>query len=333
MAADRGNPAVVVVGASAGGIEALTTLVRGLPEHFGAAIAVVLHMPASGTSVLPAILDRASELPAKAATDGEPIQAGRIYVAPVDHHLIVNPGELALSHGPRENGHRPSIDTLFRTAAATYGARTIGVILSGTLDDGAAGLALIKQAGGIAIVQDPDDAVYGGMPRAALQRTDVDHVVTVRELPRLLAELVGGGDPADVPAAVGAPDPTVDIPVDRDVASGLICPECGGALWPVEEAGVPRFRCRIGHAYSEDTLVDEQGVMLENALWSALRVLEERVQLLRRMAARAMTSGHTRSSEAFLAKAHDAERQAEIIRAGVLPVAADVASTSEDVAS
>lgn len=333
MGADARNPAVVVVGASAGGIEALTTFVRGLPEDFAAAVVVVLHLPASGTSVLPAILDRASALPATAAADGEPLEAGRIYVAPADHHLIVNPGELALSHGPRENGHRPSIDTLFRTAAATYGAQVIGVILSGTLDDGAAGLALVKEAGGTAIVQDPADAVYGGMPRAALQRTTVDHVVAVRDLPRLLADLVDGDVSAVLAQPTTFPDPIVGIDVSRDAATGLICPDCGGALWEVDEAGVPRYRCRIGHAYSPDTLVDSQGALLENALWSALRVLEERVDLLHRMAARAEAGGHTGSARTFRAKAHDAGRQAEIIRAGVLPVPADVASTGEDVAS
>lgn len=332
MDANARHPAVVVVGASAGGIEALTTLARGLPEGFPAAVVVVLHLPPSGTSVLPAILDRVSALPVTAALDGEPLHTGHIYVAPPDHHLIVSPGELALSRGPRENGHRPSVDTLFRTAAATYGNLVIGVVLSGALDDGAAGLALIGRAGGTTVVQDPDDAVYGSMPRAAMERTDVDHVVPVRELPRLLSELVDGGAPTvlvPMPTMSGA---TVEIDQD-DPATGLICPECGGALWEVDEAGVTRFRCRIGHAFSEDTLLDEQGVLLESALWASLRVLEERVDLLRRMAARAEASGLARSAATFLSQARDAERQAEIIRAGVLPLAIDVASTGEDVAS
>jgi two-component system, chemotaxis family, protein-glutamate methylesterase/glutaminase len=331
-AAASSHPSLIVVGASAGGIEALTTLVGGLPGGFPAAIAVVLHLPPSGTSVLPAILDRASPLPATAASDGDQLRPGHVFVAPSDHHLIVNPGELALSHGPRENGHRPSIDTLLRTAAGSYGEQVIGVILSGTLDDGAAGLALIKRAGGIAIVQDPDDALYDGMPRAALERTEVDHVAAVRDIPRLLVETVRGrvdrANPRPDP-----PDTIVHAPIGHgDVATGFICPECGGALWEVDEAGVSRFRCRIGHAFSEETLVDEQGEMLENALWSALRVLEERAELLQRMAARSQASGHERAARNFTTKSGDALRQAEIIRAGVLPVAVDVTPTGEDVA-
>lgn len=333
MATTEPRPSLVVVGASAGGIEALTTLVRGLPDDFPAAVVVVLHLPASGTSVLPTILDRASALPAVAATEGAELRGGRIYVAPADCHLVVNRGELALSRGPRENGHRPSIDALFRTAAASYGPQAIGIVLSGTLDDGAAGLAVIKQEGGIAVVQDPEDALYDGMPRAAIERTEVDHVLAVRDMPHLLVDLVDGADPdPDVQQGVSI-DPVVDAPVGSDLATALICPECGGALWEVAEAGVPRFRCRIGHAYSEDTLLDEQGNALENALWAALRGLKERAELLHRMAVRAADAGHAASADTFRAKAYDAERRAEIVRAGVLPTALDVTSTHEDLLS
>jgi two-component system chemotaxis response regulator CheB len=333
MAAAQPRPSLVVVGASAGGIEALTELVRGLPGDFPAPIAVVLHLPTGGTSVLPSILDRATALSAVAATEGAELQGGHIYVAPTDCHLVVNRGELALSRGPRENGHRPSIDALFRTAATSYGPQVIGVVLSGTLDDGAAGLAVIKQQGGVAVVQDPQDALYDGMPQAAIDRTDVDHVLAVRDIPRLLVDLVDGGQPDPVLQSLTEVDPIVDAPAGRDVATGLICPDCGGALWEVDEAGVPRFRCRIGHAYSEDTLLDEQGNALENALWAALRGLEERAELLHRLAGRAARTGHETSAQTFRAKADDAERQAEIVRAGVLPPALDVSSTGEDAVS
>src|SRR5207244_2427388 len=159
---------IIVVGASAGGVEALATLVRGLPADLPAAVFVVLHVPPHGTSVLPQILTRAGRLPAKHAVDGEAIQAGRIYVAPPDHHLLVKPGYVRVAHGPRENGHRPAVDALFRTAARTYGHRVAGVVLTGVLDDGTAGLIAVKLRGGAALVQHPDDALYDGMPRSAL---------------------------------------------------------------------------------------------------------------------------------------------------------------------
>lgn len=215
----------------------------------------------------------------------------------------------------------------------SYGSRVIGVVLSGTLDDGAAGLAHIKECGGTAVVQDPDDALYRGMPDAAIERVAVDHVLPVREMPRLLSDLVSGSPPEPVLQAADPPDPVIPAPVGGNDATGFICPECGGALWEVDEAGVTRYRCRIGHAFSTDTLVDEQGQELENALWAALRALEERAELMHRLSARASNGGRNRSARAFTHKARDAERQAEIIRAGVLPMALDVAAGSEDVPS
>jgi two-component system chemotaxis response regulator CheB len=330
MAADRQHP-VVAIGASAGGVQALSALVGELPEDFPAAVAVVLHLPASGTSVLPAILNRAGPLPAIAVTDGEALAPGRIYVAPPDQHLIVGLGELTLSHGPRENGHRPAIDTLFRTAALSYGERTIGVVLSGSLDDGAAGLAVIGGHGGTTIVQNPDDAAYRGMPDAALAATEVDHVVTLRDLPALLIRLVGGSAPLHA-VRLRPPDPVPQTSLDEDRASGLICPECGGALWAVDENGVHRFRCRIGHSFSEETLSELQGADVEAALWAALRALEERGTLLRHMGRRADEAGHPRTAARFREKAADVDHQAEIVRSGVLPMSVHVGAGDETVA-
>jgi len=291
-----------------------------------------MHLPPQGSSVLPAILSRASKLPALPVVDGEALAPGHIYVCPPDHHVVVGRQELALTHGPRENGHRPAIDVLFRTAALSYGPAAIGVILSGTLDDGAAGLAVIKQHGGIAVVQDPEDAAYAGMPRAALERVEADHVCPLRDLGPLLARLAGG-DPSPALAGAAMPDPLLEVPIPEEHASGFICPDCGGALWAVDEGGVPRYRCRVGHAFSEDSLLSVQGDEVESALWAALRSLEERAALLRRIARRAEDTGNLKSAASFVTKAVDAERQAEIIRAGVLPAPLDIGASDENVAS
>src|SRR3954447_12243341 len=192
----------IVLRASAGGVEALSRLVAALPEDFPAAVAIVLHVAPSGTSLLPEILDRASLLPVRAARDGDPVAAGRVLVAPPDRHLVVQEDTFALRHGPRENGHRPAIDALFSSAAGAYGPRTIGVVLTGTLDDGSDGLATIKLRGGRAVVQDPEDALYAGMPANAIARTAVDHVVPLADIPRLLGELA-----ADETALTALPDP------------------------------------------------------------------------------------------------------------------------------
>jgi two-component system chemotaxis response regulator CheB len=330
------TPCLIVVGASAGGVEALSELVRGLPADLPAAVAIVLHVAPAGTSVLPAILNRAGELEARAARDGDRIRPGRIYVAPPDRHLVVEDGMLALRHGPRENGHRPAVDRLFTSAAEAYGPRTIGVVLTGTLDDGAAGLAAIKLRGGRAVVQDPKDALHSGMPASAIARTEVDHVVALRDIAGLLAELAGGGrdmtDPPPEPQRHSeAPGPELDAAPEMPAgdASGLSCPECGGSLWYLVEGGTPRFRCRIGHAYSEESLLDQHSRSLEVALWTALRALEERAALLRRMAHRAQVAGHSHSAHTFRGQAGDLDANAAVIRDHVVPTTLSTADSAE----
>jgi len=332
MTTNAQNRSLVVVGASAGGVEALTELVKNLPARFPAAVLVVLHVPPWGRSVLPGILDRAAKLVARAAVDGDAISPGCIYVAPPDEHLLVHDGRLVLRRGPRENGHRPAIDPLFLTASEAYGPEVVGVILSGTLDDGAAGLAAIKSHGGVAVVQDPDDAVYPGMPTHALERVAADHVAPVAELGMVLVDLVGeplpaatvsGGDtptPGDEPTPAEAPrelDAGPSMPAGEAV--GLSCPECGGSLWYIGEAGTERFRCRIGHAYSERSLVETHGRALEVALWTALRALEERAGLMRRMARRARDGGHAHTAESFVAQAVELDEHAHTIREHIVP--------------
>jgi two-component system chemotaxis response regulator CheB len=321
---------VVVIGASAGGVEALQAVVSRLPAGLPVTLLVVLHVPRSAPSALPRILDRAGPLPAQAAVDGERLRRRRIYVAAVDHHLLVIDGRVRLSRGPSENGHRPAVDPLFRSAARAYGPSVAGVVLSGSRDDGAAGLLAIKRAGGTAIVQDPADALHPSMPLAALERVAVDHVVPAAKIGDLLAELVGtevdddGPSPdtdlldAEVAMANRAPLTTDETDA---VPAGYGCPQCGGALYEIDEAPVPRYRCRVGHAWSPDSLLDEQAIATESALWMALRALEEKSSLGRRMAA----SG----AERYRVVADDAEHAAQLIRDLIARIGDAAAASAE----
>jgi two-component system, chemotaxis family, protein-glutamate methylesterase/glutaminase len=324
---------VIVVGASAGGVEALGQLVRGLPTGLDAAVFVVLHVSPHGTSVLPRILSRSGPLPAAHAADGEPIRPGRIYVAPPDYHMLLKNGHVKLAHGPSENSHRPAVDPLFRTAARRYGRRVVGVVLSGVLDDGTAGLLAIKERGGIAVVQHPEDALYSGMPENALNHVAVDHAVPAAALGPLLARLAAEPLPPDD----GDP-PSHEMDMETDMAelelealqdfdrpgqpSGFACPECGGALWELRDGELIRYRCRVGHAFSPDTLLAEQSDALEAALWSALRALEERAALAHRMAARADQRGHALIAEKFRVQVRECEAHAGLIRKIILGRAA-----------
>jgi two-component system chemotaxis response regulator CheB len=292
---------VIVVGASAGGVQSLQALVAQLPPELPASVLVVLHLMSSGTSVLHDILDRAGPLPATPARDGEQLERGHIYVAPPDFHLLLRGPNIHLSAGPRENGHRPAIDPLFRSAARAYGPRVIGVILSGTLDDGTDGLRLIKQRGGATVVQDPADALYGDMPRNAIRDVDPDRIVPLAGMGAVLFHLIDA--PLDSTAAADAAveDPEdqaidlVEVEFGRDDIEGdptlLTCPDCGGVMLEREEGGVVRFACQVGHSYSPESFEDEQGEALESALWTAIRTLDERADLLRRMARRAGRHG------------------------------------------
>ena len=257
---------IIVVGASAGGVEALSGLAESLPADLPAAVFVVLHLPPDARSLLPQILDRAGPLPAAHPADGAPIEHGRIYVAPPDHHLLVHRGTVRVVRGPRENGHRPAVDPLFRTASLAYGARVAGVVLSGALDDGTSGLIVIKRRGGISIIQDPAEAAFPSMPVSALENDHVDYSLPAAEIGPLLAELARtpvqeeGG--TDVPnethreaAMAELQSGAVHDPNRPGTASGFTCPECHGALWELQEDGLLRFRCRVGHAFSAESLL------------------------------------------------------------------------------
>jgi two-component system chemotaxis response regulator CheB len=313
---------MVVVGASAGGIEALCQLVRGLPPEFPGSLFIVVHFPSSASSTLPQILSRAGSLPARHATDGEAVEPGRIYVARPDCHLILRDGHLHLTRGPKENGARPAVDPLFRSAARSYGSQVIGIVLSGNLNDGTSGLQAIKQAGGVAMAQSLETALYPGMPQSAMEHVAVDYVLPPAEMPPILSELAEAADEAlEVPAMTpdeSAPDIDEFGLVDRHVQPGtpstMSCPECHGVLWEAKDEELVQFRCRVGHAYSPEALLAHQAENLEAALWTALRALEENSALAKRLAARANSRGHNRSAASFTEQAMDAEHHASVIR-------------------
>lgn len=314
---------LVVVGASAGGVEALRSLVALLPLDFPAAVLVVLHIPSTGTSALPAILGRAGPLPARHARDGDSLEAGQILIAPPDRHLIVYDGAVALSRGPQENGHRPAIDVLFRSAARARGARVVGVVLSGALDDGAAGSVAIVSRGGACVVQDFDEALHDSMPRAAHAAVPAGKVAPIAEIPTLLAALLDQTVEHDPPpselmkqeAAMADLDPVVVHDHERPgTPSGFACPDCHGALFEIVEGSLTRYRCRVGHAWSPESLVARQTVDLESALWMALRSLEEKATLSRTLGSNALDRGHGLTAERFDESADEALKAAELLR-------------------
>jgi two-component system chemotaxis response regulator CheB len=288
-------PYVVVIGASAGGIPALLQIVRGLPARFPAAVCVVMHTAPLAESRLPEVLSRAGSLPAKHAVSGETIAPEQIYVAPPDHHVLVRPGVLEVTRGPRENRSRPAIDPLFRSAARSYGSRVIGVILSGALHDGAAGLLAIEARGGATIVQDPADAAIAGMPLSALRMVDADHVLPAEEIAGVLARLVLERGVRTTVGAVMADEERIERTIDVDFLeqgndtregepSVYTCPDCGGTLWQDGLSERLWFRCHVGHAYAPEVLLGQKSEELEAALWTSARLLRERATLSRQLA-------------------------------------------------
>jgi two-component system, chemotaxis family, protein-glutamate methylesterase/glutaminase len=314
---------VIVIGASSGGVEVLTKLLGRLPPDFPAAVFVVLHVRPDAPSYLPAILNRVGGLPVSHAVDREPIRRGRVYVAPPGFQTYVQRGHIGVVRGPRENLHRPAIDPLFRTAAHNYGERVIGIILSGSMDDGAAGLLAVKRAGGIAVVQDPSDAQFPDMPTNAMERADADYCVRVEDLAPLLTSLVKKDDGTPVlPAEVALEtyqeaEQPIEAMTSEELGppSAFTCPDCQGTLFEIEEGGVVRFRCRVGHAYSAEAMDKAQREAAERAMWSALRALEERSGLMRKLADHADRRGHTAVATMFLERATEVDRDVDAIRA------------------
>lgn len=279
---------IIVIGASAGGVEAIRTIVADLPVDLDAAVFVTLHIGAH-RSDLPWLLGRAGSLPAAHPVDGDLIRAGHIYVAPPDHHMIVEAGRITLTKGPRENWARPAIDPLFRSAARAYGPAVIGVILTGGLNDGTAGMFEIKAKGGTSIVQDPAEALTPNMPQSVIDNVEVDHTVSVNDIGALLVRLVRGNRGARPIEAHTVGDSqehgmTAEFTLNLPVA--ITCPDCGGALRRSELGTLTQFSCHIGHVYTAEVMLAAQFLQMERALETALRSLGERADLCRQMVAK-----------------------------------------------
>ncbi|SEH65285.1 two-component system, chemotaxis family, response regulator CheB [Mycolicibacterium rutilum] len=309
---------VVAVGASAGGVEALTRLVANLPQDAPYAVLVVLHMPPEAPSVLPKILDRAGPLPAEPATDGSALKPGHIYVCVPDRHLMVADGHILLSEGPTENGRRPAVNALFRSVALSFGPHAVGVLLSGVLDDGVLGAAAIRSRGGTTIVQRPDDAMFPAMPTNAIDAGVADHQVTASDIGPLLMKLLE----REIEVRDMEPDNTMDlenrIAMGRRFStsfdseelgphSGYVCPDCNGSLI---EVGPSSYRCRVGHAWTADALLKARDDEIEGALWVALRSLREKAKMSRRLAD---TVGPGGMQERYLQTAEEADRAATVL--------------------
>jgi two-component system, chemotaxis family, protein-glutamate methylesterase/glutaminase len=331
---DLANRDLIVIGASAGGLEALQALLGTLPVDLNAAVLVVLHTSIHAGSMLANILKRAGRLPVVHPPDRTRMRKGTVYIAPPDFHMLVERGVLRVIQGPRENLHRPAIDPLFRSAASYFGRRVIGVILTGLLDDGTSGLMVVDARGGQAIVQDPGDALYPTMPKNALKQVPAALVAPLSAMPDLLVRLTQEELPAHTHAH---PEPDSETAreikfAELDMAeienegthnglpSVFACPDCGGVLWEVEDNGFLRFRCRVGHAFTALHLGAEQRQAIETALWSALRALEENASLYHRMAERAEDSRHHSTAKIFQDRATTTESNARILRELLLEV-------------
>lgn len=326
---------IIVVGASAGGFNALRKLVEGLPHDLPASMFIVWHMSPGVRGILPNVFSRIKTLPAAHAFDGEKIEQGRIYVAPPDRHLILDREHVRVTRGPKENRFRPAVDPLFRSAAYHYGADVIGIILSGALDDGTSGLWTVKQHGGIAIVQDPRDAEVPSMPQNALREVDVDHTLPVAQIPPTLIKLLNERQ-GKVRSTENTEDPKrmtllkteVDIAAqDAPPIRGVMdfgeltpytCPECHGVLGKLRDGTFMRFRCHTGHAFTSDSLLATLTENIEDSLWSAIRSIDESILLLNHMGDHFAEENEPRLAALYFRKAIEAAKRNELIRGIVM---------------
>lgn len=297
----RNESSIVVIGASAGGIQALLEVIAELPATYASSIFIVVHV-GTARSLLPTILSRGSQLAASHASDGEQFVAGHIYVAPPDFHMLVREDRIELSHGPRENHSRPAVDPLFRSAARAHGSRVTGIVLSGALSDGTTGLLSVKSHGGTVIVQDPEDAIVEGMPVSALRLVDADQVLPAREIGRFLASADVSASPLQEAGHIDDPfeAPAKKIRADflgqerdsrGDQLTMYTCPDCGGTLWQSDTGKHLGFQCHVGHTWGIESLLGQKSEELEAALWSCVRMLEERATLSRQVAVRLRDAG------------------------------------------
>lgn len=319
--------AIIVIGASAGGMETLKKLVDQLPSDFPGTLFIVWHMAPEHPSMLPQILDRVCSLSVTHAVDKEVIKPGRIYVAPPDHHIVIESGYMRVSRGPKENRFRPSVDVLFRSAALAYGYQVIGVVLTGFLDDGASGLYSVKEQGGKAIVQDPLDAAYPSMPIQAMKEAKVDYCVPIAEMGSLLVSLTKNGMKAKEDKCVSE-QLKIEVKVAREEnafqagvmklgqLSPYTCPECHGVLLQMQEGNLIRFRCHTGHAYSLNALLVDVTESIETSLWKTLRGIEESQLLMQHMIEHLEKNNEV--GELFKQKAEQAKMQAELVRQAIM---------------
>jgi two-component system chemotaxis response regulator CheB len=314
---------VIVIGASAGGLTALKVLFEHLPADLSASVFIALHVHADSPALLPAILEKAGKMKVVMATEGARMHHGFAYVAPPDRHLMLDRHGIRLSVGPKENGHRPAVDPLFRSAAIAYGPRVVGVILSGMLDDGAAGLRAVKACRGTTLVQDPIEALYPGMPRNALAYAQVDYCKPVEKLASLLVKLaseqVADPDNFEVPESVkietqfAMMERTMKDMKSLGKPAEFVCPSCHGALTEMHDGTMLRFRCHTGHAYSAEALFAEQSCDVEEALFSAVRAVDENAALARRIAER-YGAGNPRAKAEHETKAEELDKTAKVLR-------------------
>jgi two-component system, chemotaxis family, protein-glutamate methylesterase/glutaminase len=323
---------LIVMGASAGGVEALLTLCGALPANLPAAVIMVLHGQRSRPSILPSLLNHRGPLPAAHPHDKEPIRPGRIYVAPPDYHLLVEQGSLHLARTATEHYTRPAIDPTFRTAASTYGPRVMGVVLTGTMEDGAMGLRTIKRCGGLAIVQNPEDALYPQMPQHAIDNVPVDYVLPLTEIAPLLGRLarepldqekvamMADGEPLEAKDEIERARQIVEREQEAQIKNERVgqpaiftCPECGGTLWQADDAMI-QFRCHVGHVYGGGDLLDHQANATEGRLWEVLRYLVDQSILGRQLARKAENDGRPQSARLLGNRAEVAEKHAHLIR-------------------
>lgn len=316
---------IVVIGTSAGGVEALQQIFKRIPPDTPASFFVVMHVPPHVPSFLSEVLFRSGRLPAIAVHGPMTFKHGRIYVAPADHHLILDKTRVSVNKGPRENWSRPSIDVLFRSAARSHGPRVIGVVLTGFLDDGSAGLAAIKQEGGITMVQDPEDAVHSDMPRNAMETVDVDHCLPLSRIPDAILDVVAA--PAE-PRRAGRVTKEVDMEAELAKVQGngramldkigepstFTCPECAGPLWELRDDKLTRFRCQVGHAYSAVSILTAQQDVVERALWVALGAMQSRIALWRRLADRMKSPHLQKIAQFYRSKEQQEQRDIQELR-------------------
>lgn len=314
------NHDIVVIGASAGGLDVIKHVLRDLPADLPASIFIVTHIGA--TSHLAAILEQASPMPVVPARGGLTIERGRVYVAVPGVHLLLHDAHILLRRGPRENLSRPAIDPLFRTAACTFGGRVIGVVLSGALNDGSAGLRAIAQCGGITVVQEPAEATFPEMPLSAIRHVGVDHIVSMRGMGALLNRLVRepAGETPEIPeeirleAAIAAQELRGMASEDKlGTPSRFTCPECHGALWEIDDGSLLRYRCHVGHAFTGQAMLAAQGERTEEMLWSLMRAHQERAALARRLAVQERAENRLQSAEMLEERAKGCDEDAAVV--------------------